>query len=72
MEIPPGKTTTTKKTNQPIKQSNKTTIKINKNIFVVRVVELWDKLFREVVEPPSLEVFKTESDMLQPPVADPA
>ncbi|KGL78525.1 hypothetical protein N309_15563, partial [Tinamus guttatus] len=32
---------------------------MRKNFFPVRVSEPWDRLPREVVEPPSLENFKT-------------
>ncbi|KFQ33554.1 hypothetical protein N332_14950, partial [Mesitornis unicolor] len=37
-------------------------LKIRKNFFTVRVTEHWTRLFREVVEFPSLETFKTRLD----------
>ncbi|KFO73942.1 hypothetical protein N303_07443, partial [Cuculus canorus] len=35
---------------------------IRKNFFTVRVVKHWQRLPREVVDAPSLEVFKTRLD----------
>ena len=33
-----------------------------KNFFMVKVMELWNRLPREVVESPSMEIFKTRLD----------
>ncbi|KFV84834.1 hypothetical protein N308_11165, partial [Struthio camelus australis] len=38
-------------------------LNVRKNFFTVRVVEHWHKLPREAVEPPSLEIFKTQLAM---------
>ena len=35
---------------------------MQKNFFVVRVMEHWNRLPREVVESPSVEIFKTHLD----------
>ena len=35
---------------------------MRKNFFMVRVMEHWDRLPREVLESPSLEIFKTRLD----------
>ena len=35
---------------------------MQKNFFAVRVMEHWNRLPRESVEPPSLEIFKTHLD----------
>ena len=35
---------------------------MRKNFFMVRVMEHWNKLPREVVESPSVEIFKTSLD----------
>ena len=36
---------------------------IRKNLFTKRVVKHWNRLPREAVEPPSLEVFKRHVDV---------
>jgi len=36
---------------------------IRKNVFTARVVRHWNRLTREVVESPSLKVFKKHVDM---------
>ena len=40
-------------------EHRKLLIKMRKNFFTVRVTEYWNRLPREVVESPSLEIFKT-------------
>jgi len=37
---------------------------MTKHFFTVRVTELWNTLPREVVESPSLEIFKTHLDAI--------
>ncbi|KFV84740.1 hypothetical protein N308_02805, partial [Struthio camelus australis] len=37
---------------------------IRKHFFTVRVVEHWNRLSREIVESLSLEMFKTQMDMV--------
>ena len=39
-------------------------LNIRKHFFTVRVTEHWNRLPREVVEPPSLEIFKTRLDAI--------
>ncbi|GAB0188308.1 hypothetical protein GRJ2_001296100 [Grus japonensis] len=39
-------------------------LNMRKNLFTVRVTEHWNRLPREVVESPSLQIFKTRLDMI--------
>ncbi|KFV78137.1 hypothetical protein N308_15071, partial [Struthio camelus australis] len=39
-------------------------LNMRKNFFTVRVPEPWHRLPREVVESPSLEIFKTRLDVI--------
>ena len=43
---------------------------MRKNFFTVSVMEHWDRLPREVVESPSLEIFKAHLDTWQPAVGN--
>ena len=49
-------------------------LNMRKNFFIVRVTEPWNRLPREVVESPSLEIFQDLPGQgpVQPAVGDPA
>ena len=40
----------------------KCNLNIIKNFYIVRVIKYWNRLHRETVESPSLEIFKTQQD----------
>ncbi|KFV73001.1 hypothetical protein N308_11259, partial [Struthio camelus australis] len=39
-------------------------LNLRKNFFTVRVTEHWNRLPREIVESPSLEIFKSHLDVI--------
>jgi len=45
-------------------KNRKFQLKMRKNFFPLRVMEHWNRLPREAVESPSLEIFKTRLDKL--------
>jgi len=53
-----------RRSNEPQLKHRRFSLSIRKHIFTVRVIEHSYRLPREVVEPPSLEIFKSHLDMV--------
>jgi len=47
-------------------------LNMRKNFFTLRMTEPWNRLPRGAGESPSLEIFRTHLDKVQPAVRDPA